>query len=258
MRIIDLSVPLSARCQERGKEGGTTIPQIEYVGHLEGGTQMAKIFDCSPNDFPTPGCGWAFEILTVGTHNGTHVDAPWHFSPTSDGKKSATIDQMPLEYCFGDGVVMRFTQKKAGEKIDIDDMKRELDRMHYTLVPGNIVYVNTGWDKYWGTSDYFYDKPGVTRDATLWLIDQGIHLMGTDSSGWDRSFKEQAKDFKRTGDRNYIWEGHFAGAVKPYYQIEKLANLDKLPDYGFKTCCIPINIEKAGAAWARPVAFLED
>lgn len=258
MRIIDLSVPLSIKCQERGKEGGPTIPMIEYVGHKEGGKQMAGIFECSPDDFPIPGCGWAFEIITAGTHNGTHVDAPWHYGPTSDGKPSATIDEMPLEYCFGNGVVMRFTEKKAGEKIDIEDMQRELDRMQYKLNPGDIVYINTGWDKFWGTPDYFYDKPGVTRAATLWLIDQGIHLMGTDSSGWDRSFKEQVKDFKRTGDKDFLWEGHFAGTVKPYYQIEKLANLDKLPDHGFKTCCIPIKVEKAGAAWARPLAFLEE
>ncbi len=256
MKIIDLSVPLSARCQERGKD--STIPQIEYVDHKFGGRQMAEIFGCSPEDFPIPGCGWAFEILTCGTHNGTHIDAPWHYGPVSGGKPSATIDEMPLEYCFGDGVVLRFTHKKAGEKIDVEDIQRELARMNYTLKPLDIVYVNTGWDKKWGTPDYFYDKPGVTRDATLWLIDQGIKLMGTDSSGWDRTFKEQAKDFQRTGDRHYLWEGHFAGIEKPYYQIEKLANLDLLPDFGFKTCCIPIKIEKAGAAWARPVAFLND
>ena len=246
MRIVDLSVPLSVRCQERGKD--STIPQIEYVDHKWGGQQMAKIFDCSPEDFPIPGCGWAFEIITCGTHNGTH----------SEGKKAPTIDEMPLEYCFGDGVVLRFTEKKAGEQIDVDDVKRELDRMGYTLKPLDIVYINTNWDKKWGTPDYFYDKPGVTRAATLWLIDQGIKLMGTDSSGWDRSFSEQAKDFHRTGDKRYLWEGHFAGIEKSYYQIEKLANLDQLPDFGFKTCCIPIKVEKAGAAWARPVAFIED
>ena len=232
MKIIDLSVPLSARCQERGKD--STIPQIEYVDHKFGGRQMAEIFGCS------------------------HIDATLHYCLVSFGKPSATIDEMPLEYCFGDGVVLRFTHKKAGEKIDVEDIQRELARMNYTLKPLDIVYVNTGWDKKWGTPDYFYDKPGLTRDATLWLIDQGIKLMGTDSSGWDRTFKEQAKDFQRTGDRHYLWEGHFAGIEKPYYQIEKLANLDLLPDFGFKTCCIPIKIEKAGAAWARPVAFLND
>ena len=141
MRIVDLSVPLSVRCQERGKD--STIPQIEYVDHKWGGQQMAKIFDCSPEDFPIPGCGWAFEIITCGTHNGTHIDAPWHYGPISEGKRAPTIDEMPLEYCFGDGVVLRFTEKKAGEQIDVDDVKRELDRMGYTLKPLDIVYITS-------------------------------------------------------------------------------------------------------------------
>ena len=122
MRIVDLSVPLSVRCQERGKD--STIPQIEYVDHKWGGQQMAKIFDCSPEDFPIPGCGWAFEIITCGTHNGTHIDAPWHYGPISEGKRAPTIDEMPLEYCFGDGVVLRFTEKKAGEQIDMEEIAR--------------------------------------------------------------------------------------------------------------------------------------
>jgi len=80
--------------------------------------------------------------------------------------------------------------------------------------------------------------------------------MGTDSSGWDRTFKQQAKEYRETGDKSLLWEGHFAGIEKPYYQIEKLANLDQLPSFGFKTCCFPIKIEGASAGWVRPIASL--
>lgn len=257
MRIIDLSVPISVRCRERGAKGGWE-PSIEYVSHKESCQNLMNIFDCKAEDFPIPGHGWACETLTLTNHCGTHVDAPWHFGPVSGGAPAATIDMMPLEYCYGDGVVLRFTDKKAGDKIDVADLERELDRIQYNLKPLDIVYINTGWDKYWGTPNYILEKPGVTRAATLWLIDKGIKLMGTDSSGWDRSFAEQSKEFKETGNKDVIWEGHFAGIIKPYYQIEKLANLDKLPSYGFKTCCFPVKIERGSAGWARPVAFLED
>ena len=93
MRIVDLSVPLSVRCQERGKD--STIPQIEYVDHKWGGQQMAKIFDCSPEDFPIPGCGWAFEIITCGTHNGTHHRQP-RLADDADHRHQQSVVAVPI------------------------------------------------------------------------------------------------------------------------------------------------------------------
>lgn len=53
------------------------------------------------------------------------------------------------------------------------------------------------------------------------------------ASGWPRSFASQAEEFRKTGDRSLIWEGHFAGIEGEYYLMEKLTNQDKLPPYGF-------------------------
>ncbi|MDC2815415.1 hypothetical protein PO181_00150 [Leuconostoc suionicum] len=66
-----------------------------------------------------------------------------------------------------------------------------------------------------------------------------------------------AKNFSETNDPSIIWEGHYAGTVTPYYQMEKMGNLDLLPDEGFKIICQPINIYKASAGWVRPIAILE-
>jgi len=96
------------------------------------------------------------------------------------------------------------------------------------------------------------------RAGTIWLADQGIKVVGTDAPGWDRPFRYQAEDFKKTGDRSLIWEGHFAGIEREYFQMEKLANLDQLPSYGFKVSCFPIKILNAGAAWVRPVAIIKE
>ena len=47
------------------------------------------------------GMGAAVETVTISTHNGTHLDAPYHFHPTMDnGKPALTIDEVPLEWCF--------------------------------------------------------------------------------------------------------------------------------------------------------------
>jgi kynurenine formamidase len=79
-------------------------------------------------------------------------------------------------------------------------------------------------------------------------------VVGTDAWSWDRPLPFQAQDFERTHDASLIWEGHFAGIEKGYFQIEKLTNLDKLPPTGFTFYCFPIKIKGASAGWIRAVA----
>ena len=55
-----------------------------------------------------------------------------------------------------------------------------------------------------------------------------------------------------------IWEGHKAGRELPYWQMEKLHNLEALPDHGFTVACFPVKIAKASAGWTRCVALLPD
>lgn len=65
------------------------------------------------------------------------------------------------------------------------------------------------------------------------------------------------EDYRRTGNKAVIWEGHKAGIEIGYFQMEKLINLDQLPSRGFMVACFPIKIRGASAAWVRPVAFME-
>jgi kynurenine formamidase len=94
------------------------------------------------------------------------------------------------------------------------------------------------------------------KAVTLWLIDQGIHVMGTDAWSWDLPLPIIAEEFTKTQDKSIIWEGHFAGIEKGYCHIEKLTNLDKLPSTGFKISCFPIKIKVGSAGWIRAVAML--
>ena len=189
---------------------------------------------------------------------GTHMDAPWHFHPTSEGKRSKTIDEIPIEYCFSDGVVLDMSHKNPGDLISSEDIQDALQKINYTLKPLDIVLIRTDADKLWDTLNYWRDYCGVGREGTIWLVDQGVKVVGTDAAGWDRPFYFQAKEFRETGNKNLIWEGHYAGIEREYYQMEKLANLDQLPPYGFNVSCFPIKILKASAAWVRPVAIFED
>jgi kynurenine formamidase len=203
------------------------------------------------------GLGWAVEEIRAVTHTGTHVDAPYHYAPTSEGKPARTIDQVPLEWCLAPGVVIDVRHKAAGEFITIDDLQAALAKIEYQLKPRDIVLLQTGADKRIGTSEYFA-QPGLGREGTLWLVEQGVKVIGIDAYTLDRPFTSMVADYKRTGDGRYIWPAHFAGITREYCQIEKLANLDLLPPHGFLVSCLPVKIARASAAWCRAVALVPE
>lgn len=250
-QVVDLSVALAATPPE-----SMLKVDIEYVTHEQGARIFGSFFGLEKSDFPE-GSFAATENITLTTHSGTHLDAPWHYGPRCEGKPSRTIDEIPLEWCFGDGVVLDFRHKKAGEEIDAADFKQALDAIKYELNPFDIVLVMTGVSsKYYGTSDYANLHPGVTREATLWLIDQGIKVMGIDAWGWDKPFNVMIKDL-REGKKEKLWAAHYAGKEKEYFHMENLTNLEKIPkSFGFQVAVFPIKIQKASASWIRAVAIV--
>ena len=180
----------------------------------------------------------------------------FHYAPTSEGRPARTIDEVPLEWCFAPGVVLDMRHKAAGELIDVADLEAALRAIDYRLRPLDIVLIQTGADKRLGSPDYFA-QPGLGRESTLWLVEQGVKVIGIDAYTLDRPFANMAADYRRTGDGRYIWPAHFAGITREYCQIEKLANLDVLPaPFGFYVSCLPVKIERASAAWCRAVALI--
>jgi kynurenine formamidase len=253
-RVVDLSLEIK-------EAPGVLGAKINYMNHKDSVPQMLASWPgITPEDLPGE-MGWAAETLTLNTHSGTHMDAPYHYYPTMAGEKSRTIDEMPLEWAFGSGVVLDMRHITPRTVVTPDDLEAVLLKMEYRIQPFDIILVMTGADRYWKENDipkYISEYAGMGRAATLWLIEQGVKLVGTDAIGWDRSFASQAEAFQKTGDTSLIWEGHFAGIEAEYYQMEKLTNLDKLPSHGFMVYCFPIKILKAGAAWVRPVAVIRE
>ena len=213
---------------------------------------------CTEKDLPK-GLGWANDTVTLISHAGTHVDAPWHYFPTSEGKRARTIEEMPLEWFYHDGVVLDMRHKPRGSGITVDDLQKALAKINYTIKPWDIVMIQTGADKYWGEAEYFNAGCGMTKASTLWLIDQGVKVMGIDAWGWDRPFWAIKEEFEKTGDGSILWQAHWAGIDKEYCHIEKLANLDKLPKpFGFTVACFPVRLTGGSAGWSRVVAIIED
>ena len=252
VRVIDLSVPTEDSPSE-------PLPvKVSHEHHRQSVEVMRRFFGCSEQDLPGE-LGWANDTVVMGAHAGTHVDAPWHYAPTSEGRRARTVDEMPLEWFYGDGVVLDMRHKPRGSGVTVDDLQAALARIDYTTKPRDIVLIQTGADRLWGTAEYFEAGCGMTRDSTLWLIDQGVRVMGIDAWGWDRPFWAIKEEFSRTGDRSLLWAAHYSGVDREYCHIEKLANLDKLPrPFGFKTACFPVKLKGGSAGWSRVVAILED
>jgi kynurenine formamidase len=254
-RLIDLSVTL-----EDNAVSEPMPARIDYMRHAVEGLQWFKErFGVAENDLVySDGVGGTWETFQGITHTGTHLDAPWHFGPTSEGRPAKTIDEVPLEWCFGDGVVLDLRHKRPGEFITVADLEACLQKIGYTIKPFDIVLLMTGCDKRIDSPAYF-DQPGMSREATLWLLEQGVKIVGIDAYGFDRKFADMAADFQRTGDGRFVWPAHFAGITKEYCHIEKMANLDQIPrPFGFKIAVFPVKIKGASAGWVRPVAFVDE
>jgi kynurenine formamidase len=204
------------------------------------------------------GTGWANDHISLSTHGTTHLDAPWHYGPVSEGRPARTIDQIPLEWCFGDGVALDMTSKGHGEAIGEDDLKAELARIGYTIKPMDIVLVRTGGDRLLGQREYFNHGPGVSPEATRWLLDKGVKVTGIHAWGWDRPLPLQAREAKASGRNDLFWAAHLVGVDREYCHLERLAGLDQLPPFGFKVACFPLKVAGGSAGPARVVAMVED
>ncbi len=272
-QLIDLSVSL----KNVGAEPDP--PKIKYLSHKKGAwllslgaavagkkTLPGKLWGLlsfllgikriRPGDFPQ-GMGIALEIFKSDTHSGTHLDAPWHYGPTSAGLPAKTIDQVPLEWCYSDGVVLDLTHIPHGALITANDLQSALEKIDYSLKPLDIVLIRTDADKHYDRDDYLDAQPGMSREATLWLLSQEIKIIGIDAFGFDRSWAQMRDSYLKNKDAQELWPAHFAGREKEYCHMEKMANLDKIPNaYGFKVACFPIKIAGAGAGWVRPVAIV--
>jgi len=258
MKIIDLSVSI---VDGLPVDKPIQIPKINYFGHKDpfSVNTYLNTYQGLKQEEMRDGSAWATETIALHTHTGTHLDAPWHFHPTmNDGEEAWTIDEVPLEWCMGPGVVVDFSDKPSGYLCGKLDFQEYFEHIGYRLRPGDIVLLRTNAMQYWGTPAYMEAGCGVGREGTLWLTGQGVRAVGTDAWSWDIPSSYGATHYAQTRDPKVAWEGHKSGADCAYIHYEKLANLDALPLFGFQFFGVPIKIHRASAGWVRAFAIVEE
>jgi kynurenine formamidase len=265
MKLIDLSLPIDDSAFE------VHHVEIERVSHKAGvrkfnrvlmgktlkgrlqyllGKRIVKKEDLPDEEF------LSLEVVHSPVHIGTHLDYSFHYGSKSEGRASKTAEEIPLEWCYQNGVKLDVSHKKPNETITAADVEAVLKKINYTLKPLDIVLLRTGADKLYGGPKYFSDYPGVDISAIDYLLDRGIKIFGVDTMGIDRPYRFMLKEFLETKDTKKLYPAHFYGRKREFIHIERLANLEKLPNSGFKIICFPVKIKTTGAAWARVVAVL--
>jgi kynurenine formamidase len=267
MKMIDLSSPVDDTLQE------THAATIDRISHAQGvdhfnwvvmkdkpeGLERFKAGErvATPEEIPQ-GEMLSLEIVHASVHMGTHVDAPFHYGSECEGRPAKTIEDLPLDWCYGPGVVLDFTHKRYPEFIDKKDVLAALAKIEYQLKPKDIVLINTGGDALLGTPEYVHKYVGMVPDALEYILDQGVKMLGIDTIGLDRPCFEMFGEFLKTKDKSKIWPCHFLGRRREYAHMERMANLSAIPrPHGFTVSCLPVKVKNAGAGWCRAVAMLD-
>ncbi len=191
------------------------------------------------------------QYIQTSNHMGTHLDAPRHF--VTNGK---TIDQLPLEWLYGPGVIVDlsdaldelgvFTPEMIEERVDVQN--------------GDILFINTGWHKYTflapdgDEEKYILRHPGPHHSIVEWLLDKKIHLWGVDMISTDHPMNLPIGRFLGKGGLE-----HWAKVRAQVEEIYGADNIDELfPDSAYQlthNALFPhdcVHVENLGAEIGNP------
>ena len=165
-------------------------------------------------------------ITAISTHSGTHLDSPYHYGPECEGQplenNRPRSPRMVRERWSRSGLsttpsaVTTSTLEETQQKVEA------LEKKGYSLKPMDIVLIRTDHTtKYLYTPDYEQTHPGMSVDATEWLVDQGIKVMGIDAWGFDIPVSKMT-ELRRQGNTKDFFGSHFLGRKKEYIHAEKI------------------------------------
>ncbi len=239
IRLIDLSMEVY--------KGMMTYPNVAkpVIVEMETHREMAQSIgtDRYGVDEITNHC-----MIVTGDHIGTHIDSWGHVKP--DAPRAEGI---PIELCYGDGVVLNLTHIAAGDEITPSDIEEAEGKLGgYKIKAIDIVLLRTDAAKRRFEKSYLTDHPGMTKEAVHCLLDRGVKVMGIDAIGFDPPV---AKMF----ERQKFWEAHRVMREREYYHLENLCNLDDIPapHHSFTVSVLPIKWRGASAAPVRAVAIVQ-
>lgn len=161
--------------------------------------------------------------ITLGTHTGTHIDAPLHF--IKDGK---TIEQIPLEKLVGDVTIVDFSHFKENQAIT----KELLSKLQ---ISKRMIF-KFGWQKFWNSDKFYKNHPYFTKEAASYLVSKNIELIGYDTPSPDSSRVDSTNDEDSPIHKIFL--------ENEIVLLEYLANLDKITNYdNWKIVVAPLRIE---------------
>jgi cyclase len=266
---IDLSLPISR--QEPGvnfeqwlhKDGIHHLSR--RIRSLPGDSRCQRIVNywrwligrrrLSEHDLPE-GMFLSNEFYRMSVHQGTHIDAPFHYGPLCEGKPAKKVLDMPLDWFMGPGVVLDV--RASDGTVTGETVTKAISDAAVEPAPGSIVLFRSDSDLRVSTPEYFTESRAITPSAVDELLRRGVRVIGTDGWSFDGPVRCMVENFYRTRDSRVLWPTHLHGRQREFVQIEGLANLRSIPAGQFTFVAFPIALLDAGAAWCRAVAITDD
>jgi kynurenine formamidase len=182
-------------------------------------------------------------VLMIGDHVGTHVDS---FKHMDADPAAPTIDQMPLEMFYTEGICLDLRHVPPKGNIEIRDLESALERDGLSIEAGDAVLLCTGhYKRTFNSPEFLTDFPGLTRESATWLGKQGIALFGV-----------EAVSPGTVGANNYAV--HRVCAELRFTHIENLCNLETLIGQGrFHFVALPLKIRGGTGSPVRAIAVLD-
>ncbi len=208
MKLIDLSHKLTNRMQTYPGDPDVWIEAWDT--HDDGGCQVDR--------------------LHFGSHSGTHIDAPWHFS-----RYGSRIDELPLDRFIGHGTIVKVQNKQAGERIE----KEEIEPAFTLIRPGEFLIFQTGWDKYFGKEAYLH-HPYLSEELAATILELGVSLVGIDALSIDPTTEGAFK-------------AHSILMPQEVLIVENLCNLDQIQEARGMFSFLPLKIDGSDGSPVRAV-----
>jgi kynurenine formamidase len=239
-RVVDLTQPLSE-----------ATPVIQLPEPFANTPPLSRR---TLSRYDDAGPGWAWDVLELGEHTGTHFDAPIHWVTGRDG---ADVASVPPEHLVAAAAVLDRSAEAAADPDDLVtvDVIRAWEAEHGPLPAGGWLLVRTGWDARAQDAAAFLNveggrprTPGFDVECARWLAEEapvvgvGVETVGTDAGaagGFDPPFPVH----------------HFVlGAGK--YGLTQLANLAELPPTGALLVVAPLKLVRGTGSPARVLALV--
>jgi len=178
--------------------------------------------------------------IIMGTHTGTHTDAPLHFIAGG-----TSIEEITLEKLVGPVTIVNFS--------DLEENAAITQEMLEKITIGKKMLFKLGWGKYWNTDKFYSSYPFFSKEAAEFLLGRGVEMVAIDTPSPDDSRIKLGGDTLGSDCDSPIHKIFLRAGV---ILVEYVANLDKLEDYeNWNIVVAPLKIKGADGSPSRVFLF---